>query len=145
MEIDFRKIEAMDYEGCVKSLIDTFKEAPWNENWTYQEAAMRIDELMASRMSRGYVITDNDAVIGMCIGRIMTYTGFRELWIDEFSVHPSYQGHSHGSKLLDFVKGELKKEEIETMCLTTIKGHPSVKFYEKNGFKLSETVVFMHN
>jgi len=134
-----------DTPSCVKGLIETFKEAPWNENWTYEEASMRIDELMASRMSRGYVIVADDEVVGMCIGRIMTYTGFRELWIDEFSVNPRYQNQSLGSKLLEFVKEELEKESISQMCLTTIKGYPSVKFYEKNGFKLSETVVFMHN
>jgi len=145
MNLIFRVITDADIPSCANGLIEAFKQEPWNENWTYEEASMRIDELMASRMSRGYVIVDNDRVVGMCIGRIMTYTGFRELWIDEFSIHPSYQNQNLGTKLLDFVKIELEKENIKTMCLTTIKGYPSVKFYEKNGFKLSETVVFMHN
>ena len=145
MNLTFRRMTDADVASCANGLIKAFKEAPWNENWTYEEASMRIDELMASRMSRGYVIMAGDVAVGMCIGRIMTYTGFRELWVDEFSINPSYQNQNLGSKLLDFVKEELEKENVGKMCLTTIKGYPAVKFYEKNGFKLSETVVFMHN
>jgi len=140
-----RVINETDIPSCAKALIETFKEEPWNENWTYEEAYTRIDELMASRMSRGFVIVDNDKVVGMCIGRIMTYTGFKELWIDEFSVHPTYQGQRLGSKLLEFTKEALTEEKVGNMCLTTSKGYPAVKFYEQNGFTLSETVVFMHN
>ena len=145
MNYEWRNIEQEDFKACALSLMDTFKEKPWNENWTYEEAMMRIDECMASRMSRGFVIMDGEKAIGTCIGRVMTYTGFRELYIDEFSIHPAYQGQKLGSKLIDFVRAEMKKEEIETLCLTTIKGYPSVEFYQKKGFKLSETVVFMHD
>ena len=143
--MEFRLIQDSDLDACAKSLMATFKAEPWNENWTYDEALMRIDELMASRMSRGYVIEDGMDIVGMCIGRVMTYTGFRELWIDEFRILPTHQGKNLGSELLAFVKAALNKENIENYCLTTIKGYPSVKFYEKNGFKQSETVIFMHN
>jgi len=141
----FRKIKESDFDMCAKSLIETFKEEPWNENWTYPQAFDRIEEMMASRMSRGYVITLEDTVVGMCIGRIMTYMDFKELWVDEFSVNPSVQGQGVGSHLIDYVNSELKKENVTNMALTTEKGFPAVTFYEKNGFKVKENVVFMHN
>ena len=145
MNLEFRAIKTTDFETCAKSLRATFKEEPWNENWTYNQAYERIDEMMASRMSRGYVVVDDDRVVGMCIGRIMTYMAFKELWVDEFSVNPTYQGQAIGSKLIAFVTDELKKENVSHMALTTAREYPAVKFYEKNGFKVSESIVFMHN
>lgn len=140
-----REIKKSDFDMCAKSLIATFKEEPWCETWTYQQAFDRIDEMMASRMSRGYVVTKEDDIVGMCIGRIMTYTDWKELWVDEFSVNPSVQGQGVGSLLISYVKSELEKENVGNMALTTEKGSPAVKFYEKNGFKVSKTVIFMHN
>ena len=144
INMQIREIKETDFESGAKGLMAAFKEVPWNENWTFEEAFLRIDELMASRMSRGYVIEEDDKVIGMCIGRLMTYTGFRELWVDEFSIHPEHQSQGLGRKLLDYAKQEVAKEGITNLCLTTIKGYPAVEFYQKNGFKPSETVLFMH-
>jgi len=145
VNLEFREIIASDFESCAKSLIETFKEEPWNEIWTYEQAYTRIEELMASRMSRGYVVVDSENIAGMCIGRIMTYMDFKELWVDEFSVNPNYQGQNIGSKLIEFTKSSLLKENVSNLALTTEKGSPAVKFYEKNGLKVSETIVFMHN
>jgi len=142
----FRKIIEDDYRTCAISLVESFKEEPWCENWTFNQAFERINEMMASKMSRGYVIVDNTGlVVGMCIGRIMTYLDFKELWIDEFSVNPSVQGRGLGNLLIGSAKKELEKENVRNMALTTEKGSPAVKFYEKNGFRVSDRIVFMHN
>ena len=143
MNLDIRIIRTIDFPACAETLVAAFKAEPWNENWTFENANTRIDEMMASKMSRGYVICDGNTIAAMCIGRVMTYLDFKELFIDEFSVHPNYQGLGLGSRLLEFVKGELQKEGISGMVLNTKKGYPAVKFYEKNGFKAVESLVFM--
>lgn len=145
MSLDIRIMTATDFSACGKTLMTAFKEEPWNENWTFENANTRIDELMASRMSRGYVICDGDTIVSMCIGRIMTYLNSKELFIDEFSVHPEYQGQGLGGMLLEFAKGELQKEGVYGMVLNTEKGYPSVKFYEKNGFKIAESILMMYS
>ena len=145
MELKFKIMEKEDFEKCAYELMEAFKEEPWNENWTFQQAYTRIDEIMSARVSRGYVVYDGDKVVSMLCGRIMTYLDFKELWIDEFSVAPSYQRQGIGSKMMDFVRAELKKEKekISFLALNTEKGYPSVKFYESNGFKVDNTLVFM--
>lgn len=40
----------------------------------------------------------------------MTYLGFKELWVDEFSVHPSYQRKGIGTKMIEFIRTQLKEE-----------------------------------
>lgn len=145
MNLEYKIMEQKDFNSCAYELIEAFKEEPWNENWTFEQAYTRIDEIMSSRVSRGYVIYDGDVVVSMLCGRIMTYLNFKELWIDEFSVNPKYQRKGIGSKMLDFVREELKKEKdkITYLALNTEKGFPSVKFYESQGFRVEESNIVM--
>lgn len=145
MELVFRKMKQSDFGACAKELMKAFKDAPWNENWTYEQAYTRIDELMSARVSRGYVAYDNDQVVSMLCGRITTYLDFKELWVDEFSVHPDYQRKGIGSQMMQYVREELEKEPetISYMVLTTEKDYPSVDFYKKNGFGVDDSTVFM--
>lgn len=145
MNLEYRVMTSEDFGLCARELMAAFKQAPWNENWTYEQAYTRIDEIMSAKVSRGYVIYERDKVISMLCGRIMTYLDFKELWIDEFSVHPNYQRRGIGGQMLEFVRSEMKKENIYCMVLNTERTYPSVKFYEKNGFKQDDSLVFMTN
>lgn len=143
--MEFRIMQKEDIGKCALTLMKAFKEAPWNENWTYEQAYTRIDEIMSARVSRGYVVCDGDTVVSMLAGRIMTYLHFKELWVDEFSVHPDYQRQGIGTKMMAFVREQLRGEEekISFIVLNTEKGYPSVAFYEANGFKADDSLVFM--
>ncbi len=143
--MDYRVMKQEDFKNCALSLMKAFKEEPWNEEWTYEQAYTRIDEIMSARVSRGYVIYDGEVVVSMLCGRIMTYLGFKELWVDEFSVHPDYQRKGIGTSMMQYVREQLKQEQekISYIVLNTEKGYPSVKFYEANGFKADESLVFM--
>lgn len=145
MNIKFKVMEEKDLKGCALQMIKTFKEEPWNEVWTYEQAYARFDEIMSARVSRGYVAYDGDVVVSTLCGRIMTYMGFKELWVDDFSVDPEYQGKGIGSRMIEFVREEMKKEKdkVSYLSLNTEKGYPAVKFYEKNGFKSDEGIIFM--
>ena len=63
MNIKFKVMEEKDLKGCALQMIKTFKEEPWNEVWTYEQAYTRFDEIMSARVSRGYVAYDGDTVI----------------------------------------------------------------------------------
>lgn len=135
--MEFRKIEKRDYENCGKVLVDAFKAAPWNEDWTLKQAMTRIDEIMSSMVSRGFVLVDGDVIVSMVLGRILTYLDHKEFWIDEFSVNPSYQKQGIGTKVMAYVKDEMRKEAeaVSYLALNTRKGAPAVRFYEANEFR----------
>jgi len=143
--MDYHVMQQKDIGNCARTLMKAFKEQPWNEDWTYEQACTRIDELMSARVSRGYVLYDGDTVVSMLCGRIMTYLDFKELWVDEFSVHPDYQRRGLGTGMLRYVREQLRqeKEKISYIVLNTEKGYPSVKFYEANGFRADESLIFM--
>lgn len=131
----YKKMQTEDINACAKELMLAFKEEPWNENWTYEQAYTRIEEIMSSKVSRGYVVYDDDLVVSMACGRIMTYLDHQELWIDDFSVHPDYQGKGIGSKMIEYIRDEMKKEDVSYLLLNTTRGFHCVDFYKKNGFE----------
>ena len=145
MPLTFRPMTPADFPACAHELIAAFAVPPWNEVWTYQQAFERIDEIMSARISRGYVCMDGERCVSMLCGRIMTYQDWKQLFIDEFSVHPAWQRQGVGSRMLAFMREELKKETpaIGHLCLNTERGFPSVGFYEKNGFIALDNNIFM--
>ncbi len=136
MSLVFRKMTAADFPACAQELIAAFAGEPWCESWTPDQALTRIDEIMSARVSRGIVCMDGERCISMLCGRIMTYQDQKLFYIDEFSVHPDFQRQGVGSRMLAFLRKELKKEPqpISHISLITERGFPSVAFYEKNGF-----------
>ncbi len=136
MPLTFRPMTQADFPACADELIAAFREAPWNESWTFEQAFDRIAEIMSARVSRGYVCMDGDRCVSMLCGRIMTYLDKKLFYIDEFSVHPDDQRQGVGSRMLAFLREELKKEThpISHISLITERDFPSVAFYEKNGF-----------
>lgn len=136
MPLTFRSMIPDDFPACAQELIAAFREEPWNEVWTYDQAYTRIDEIMSAKVSRGFVCMDGDQCISMLCGRIMTYQDQKLFYIDEFSVHPAYQRQGVGSRMLAFLREELRREPqpISHISLITERGFPSVPFYEKNGF-----------
>ena len=136
MALVYRIMTPDDFPGCAQELIAAFREAPWNEFWTKEQAVERIDGIMSARMSRGYVCMDGALCVSMLCGRIMTYQAQELFYIDEFSVHPDYQRQGVGSRMLAFLREELQKEPqpVSHISLITERGFPSVAFYGKNGF-----------
>lgn len=136
MPLIFRSMRKADFHACALELIAAFAEAPWNEIWTTEQALDRIDGIMSGRVSRGFVCMDGDLCVSMLCGRIMTYQAQKLFYIDEFSVHPEHQRQGIGSRMLTYLREELKKEPqpISHISLITERGFPSVTFYEKNGF-----------
>lgn len=136
MSLHFRPMTPEDFPACAHELMAAFAQPPWDEVWTYDQAFTRIDEIMSGRVSRGYVCMNSEQCVSMLCGRIMTYQEQKLFYIDEFSVHPAHQRQGLGSRMLSFLREELKKEPqpISHISLITERGFPSVAFYEKNGF-----------
>ena len=134
MELRFRSIEIEDYSKCADILMAAYKGDPWNNEWTKEEARLRIEATMSGFNSRGYVIEENNDIIAMCLGRIDYYYGnWSQYCIDEFNVDPNHQGRGVVKELLRLMTNTLKKEEINSIFLIT-GGKQAATFYEKNGF-----------
>ena len=121
-----------------------FAAEPWNEEWTYELAETRINELMSSPQSIGYVSEDNGVIQAVLCGRKLTYLSGIEYMIDEFCVSPDMQRSGIGSAVLDYACKELTAEGVMGMALLTTRGYPSERFYIKNGFESKDAMTFMY-
>jgi aminoglycoside 6'-N-acetyltransferase I len=66
-----------------------------------------------------------------------------EYYIEEMFVRASVQGKGIGSRLLDYVESELKKEMVQAITLAPNSDMPAREFYAKNGFHPVDDPVFM--
>ena len=61
MKLCFKNMDKKDLDKDAKLFQVAFQQAPWNENWTYQQSFERLSEIMSTHSSIGYVIYDNES------------------------------------------------------------------------------------
>lgn len=137
-----REIEKQDYLVVAQLLKDVFKEKPWDEDWTIENAICRVEELMDCQNGKGFVFLWENEIVGGLLGRIVTYVNKKEMFIDEFFISPRHQGLKIGSKMLNYIKENLTM--VDNIVLMTERGFPSQFFYEKNGFVCKDSSLFMY-
>ena len=138
-----RPYEETDLEACAAVYCSAFSAPPWNENWTDEIAQRRVYELMCTPMSYGYVIAENEQILGFAAGRLMTYLYGREYVIDEFCVAYDTQGRGVGSRLMQHILKDMQERGCVGAVLNTTKGYPSERFYLKNGFRQNPDMITM--
>ena len=143
MNFEYREMNHDDLKKCTRLFQEAFLKEPWKETWTYEKAYQRLEGIMDSKSSIGFVITDNHHMIGMLCGRIMPYLDDYELWVEEVCISDSYQGQGLGSQLLNYTKQELINKNVNRMVLNTTRGYLSDVFYLKNGFQEKDMIVCM--
>ena len=138
-----RRYKDEDLKACAAVLKEAFRGEPWRENWSSDLADARIQELMCSPLSMGYVFVEDDKIIGAAFGRRCTYLHGMEFFIDEMFVVPPFQRTGIGSSLIKFMANDLWDMGFVDIVLNTEREYPSEMFYLKNGFRHRPKVVFL--
>lgn len=125
-------------EQCIELYINVFNSEPWNETWTYQNAKERLTDLINTPKFLGYLLYDNDELIGFIAGNSKkTYSGLT-FYLAELCINNQIQGKGYGSKLLRYLENQLRKKEIHSLYLLTAKGGQAEAFYIKNNYVINE-------
>lgn len=141
--LNFRSISPEDYSTCSEILVAAYSGAPWFNQWTKQEALLRIQATMSGTNARGYIVENDKQIIAMCLGRIdYYYDNWKQFCIDEFNVAPHVQKQGVGKKLMEFVADILEEEGISNLFLITGEKQ-AVEFYKKSGFVKSDDGTMM--
>ncbi|MFA6829277.1 MAG: GNAT family N-acetyltransferase [Bacilli bacterium] len=143
-EFSIRRLTPNDLLSASAELQQAFKDYPWEEDWTLAEATSRMEELLSPSNCLALGAFDShDNCIGVAIGRKMTFNGFSEFILDEFSVSPDYQHQHIGTSLISQLKTVLKEQGVSVLYLVTRKGYGCADFYQHNGMKNSETEIVL--
>lgn len=90
-----------------------------------------------------YIAEDKQKILGFIIGRLEPIGEGMAMVVEGLAVDSKYQKKGIGSLLVKKLEEYAKSKKVYLTYLTTRKGIPAVKFYEKMKFKKSKDVVIL--
>ena len=139
-----RVMKHNDLSQCGRIYAKAFPMEHWGIDWTIENATEYLKDFFEQKRFVGYVYEENDEVFG-CIFALCKISGSKqEIYINEMAVLPERQGQGIGKQLLNAVKDYSKDKGLAGIVLYTSEYAPAAKFYEKNGFQLSNGTICMY-
>ena len=139
-----RKMKEEDLQQCGVIYAKAFPIEYWGIDWNPDNAREYLLDYYEQKKFVGYVYEEDDEVIG-CIFALCKISGSKkELYINEMAVLPERQGQGIGRQLLKTLLDYSKEKGYAGVVLYTSEYAPAFKFYENNGFKLSEGTICMY-
>lgn len=127
-------VSERDFDDCVKTFIEVFNRHPWNDKWDYKKAETFLLDYVNHPSFVGFVYEENQKQIGYILGYIFKWWDINHYYINEFFIKSDYQKQGIGKFMLDEIKKILKKNNIGSMIVLTMKNTESEQFYLKHGF-----------
>ena len=102
---------------------------------------MRLNELVSSSQTTGFVYLRNGVIIGCTICEILSWCDGKHLEIKELFVDPDYQNQGVGHALLQKVDDYRISEGIAELYLWTNNLPSLIRFYKKMGFNIDSSEI----
>lgn len=140
--------EILDMELChiikyAELFVSVFNSEPWNDSWTTETAAIRIENMMRTNTFIGKALFFENDLKGIIWGQKEQYYNGIHFQIQEFCVKNTEQNKGYGKKLLQALKDELSEIGVTNTYLITSKGEKTEGYYSKRGFISSDFMILM--
>ncbi len=122
---------------------DTFNVAPWNDEWTFETARKRLQQILHSEDSLGLCVYLGGQMCGAVLGVLEQYFDGPMYHLHEYWVKNEMRGHGIGSKLFAEMERRLWERGVKNIILVTAKGDATEHFYHKQGMGTDPDMVFM--
>lgn len=142
--MEIRLLETNHIQGCAELLMQAYNSAPWDDQWSKETAERYLNEFATNPRFVGFIMLENNRIIGAAFCHEKTWWTNDELYVDEFYISPDFQRKGYGNILLQHLERYIKEKKLAGFTLLTNKYMPAVKFYDKNGFTKAEHVLFMY-
>ena len=139
-----RQYESKDLAQCATVFQEAFSEETWGCVWTQERAEEYISDFTNHKKFIGFVSEENGVIDGAVFACQKVSWNNDEIHIDELVVDPHKQRSGIGGKLVDAIKEYSKNNGLAGIVFYTAKQAPAKKFYEKNGFQVSDGVICMY-
>lgn len=144
--VKFRKFSSLDIDKCAILFKDVFSDYPWFDDWvSVSQAREYLIELINNPSFEGFIAFEDSEIVAVCFGHKRSWWMGKEFFIDEFFVSSKKQGNGIGTKLMDYVKNSLEKDDYKRLVLLTNKEIPAEEFYIRNGFYTKQNRISMVN
>jgi len=139
-----RAFQNTDLTQCATIFAKAFSKEDWGCVWSQERAEAYIKDYVERKKFVGFVSEEDGVISGAILGCVSVSWNNDEIHVDELIVDPEKQRQGIGQKLLDAVKDYSKANGLAGIVLYTNEQAPAKKFYEKNGFQLSEGTICMY-
>jgi GNAT superfamily N-acetyltransferase len=139
-----RTMEQRDLAQCGAVYAQAFPVEHWGIDWTAENATEYLRDFYEQKRFVGYVYEENGEIAGCLFALCKLCGSKKELWINEMAVLPGRQGQGIGRQLLEAAKAYSRENGLAGIVLYTSRFAPAAKFYENNGFQLSEGTICMY-
>ena len=139
-----RQMQVEDLKRCGEIYAQAFPIEHWGIDWNPDNARAYLSDYYEQKKFVGYVYEENSEIVG-CVFALCKISGSkRELYINEMAVLPQMQGQGIGRALLNSVLQYSREIGLAGVVLYTSEYAPAAKFYERNGFKLSQGTICLY-
>lgn len=144
MNIEIMPFHAGHITDCATLYCETYSAEPWNEQWDSEQPILDfLNAHLANNYFMGFVVQIENKLIAASIGFKKPWNQGIEYYIDEFFIHPDYQGLKVGSRLMQYIEKQCKNKQLNAIILNTERGYPSELFYKNNQFTEHEGLIIM--
>lgn len=144
MHIEIYPFQAQHIEPCAQLYCQTYSAEPWNETWPSPQPIIEfLTAHLANNYFMGYVVLVDHQLVAASIGFKKPWNQGIEYYIDEFFIHPDYQGKKIGTQLMQHISAQCQQQNLNAIILNTERGYPSESFYKKNGFTEHQELIIL--
>ena len=134
-----------DFERIKRLFSSVFTKEPWFDDWSDESKLDKYIKdltLQANSLSLGLYL--DDELIGIALGRVVTFYDGVQYRIDELCIKSERQNNGYGSKFLDLINEFAKKKRFRYILLNTDRNVYAFNFYLKNGYQENKTNVMLY-
>ena len=142
-ELRYQEITEAHLDELAQLYMDTFNAAPWNDEWTFETARKRLQQLLHSEDSFGLCVYQGGQLCGAVLGVLEQYFDGPMYNLHEYWVKNEMRGKGIGSKLFAETEKRLLERGVKNIILITAKGDATEHFYHKQGMGTDPDMVFM--
>ncbi|RSL30550.1 GNAT family N-acetyltransferase [Salibacterium salarium] len=143
MEDSVKSISKDDLKSCTNLYIKVFNSEPWIENWSYEVAQERLEDLFHTPKFLGYTLYSDNHLVGFIAGNQKKTPRGAVFYIAEFCIDSEIQGKGYGSKLLESLEDELINRNVSSVYLLTSNEGLAERFYMKKKYSVNENRIVM--
>ena len=129
-------------EEYVRVFLTAFRGEPWREPWTQQTAGKRLARFMDTGSFFGLELEEDGAVIAFVLGQYEQYYDGLRFCIQEFCCGKRSCGY--GTELLRELETCLKAQGVVRICLMTIHGETTERYYQRRGYMTDPENIWMY-
>ena len=135
MNLDLVRFRSEHVPEASRVYAQCFNLPPWEEGWSLDVAAQRLEMLLAFPTAVGVVARQQGHVVGLAIGHVEPFADGSHFYLSEICVSSAHQRSGVGDALLDVLSALLREDGVLYIWLLTERALAGESFFRKQGFE----------